>query len=85
MRPLWYVLLWFKSFRRATTKQEAHVGRGVGCGLGRAKLGAAGLNQRKSKGGRRTRAGGGAAATSSASLLPAASGPAGGNGRPGFG
>lgn len=34
MRPLWNVLLWFKSFRRATTKQEAHVGRGVGYGRG---------------------------------------------------
>lgn len=34
MRTLWNVFLWFKRFRGAATKQEAHVGRGVGCGLG---------------------------------------------------
>lgn len=42
MRTLWDVLLWFKRFRGAATKQEAHVGRGVGWGARRSLgLGAA--------------------------------------------
>lgn len=43
-----------KPVRPGYLQQEAHVGRGVGCGLGRAKPGTAGLNRREGEEARRT-------------------------------
>lgn len=50
-----------KPVRPGYLQQEAHVGRGVGCGLGRAKPGTAGLNRREGEGARRTHGYGAAA------------------------
>lgn len=85
MRTLWNVFLWFKRFRGATTKQEAHVGRGVGCGLGSREASGDDVDSQGRRGKEKGEeeegsAGDSAAATSSASLLPVA-GRGGGSGK----
>lgn len=86
MRTLWNVFLWFKRFRGATTKQEAHVGRGVGCGLGSREASGDDVDSQGRRGKEKGEeeeegsAGYSAAATSSASLLPVA-GRGGGSGK----